>query len=177
MKFLAFALLVVLMPVPAHAAFSDFGRSVTSTLSFFIGDSKSGDVVSLNKNYALAEDSGSVGIASKSSFGTRLVSDPVYDILQLRQPLDSARFIIFSTGTSNSSFSSFYPSSPEIPRKTIADRQPFPVEKTEVFVRLVYREIDLISPGRWVSGLMSLRFVNEGKSYQGSDRVSIDLVQ
>lgn len=169
------ALLIILLPSVSHAAFSDYGRSATMTSSFFIGSSVAGDAVTAGNNYIIAEDRMLFGLSSGSAFGTRSLSDSTHDIIQLRQPLEGASFVIFFTNSSNASYSSFYPSNPEIPRATVGPSA-MAVQSASIFVRLVYPDVDIVGNARWVSGIMKLRFVNQGKSYQNLPQVDISLI-
>jgi len=162
---LALTIFSLFLSVIAVAGFYSFGSSVTMNLVLHIGNSDDDDIITSSDSYIALEDSNKViALLSKSAFGTRFEHYANDYSLEIRQPLSENRFFLVFTKGDNKTITDKIEAIDDIPQNRFGDLIYIKPSVIQLFLRLEYYGINLISKARWISGARELLLRNDGKN-------------
>lgn len=181
-KILLVAMLMAGMAFSAYVqspSYNTLGRSVSISMSFNITGRTSDNLTGSNDFVAASSPNAVLALVS-TGFGTRYDVDYSSDeyAIESRAPAGSARFfLVFAPG--NSTVVSGKIESLKIkplPGRTFGSRSITEPESREIFLRLEYRDVNILNRLRLGPGSRKIEIRNEGSS-NGITNVSIEALK
>lgn len=165
----------------SSSAYATFGKSVSLNLAFNISGRAADNLANSNDFVAASSSNLVLGITSPNAFGTRYdvnYSSNEY-IIEARNPIKEARFfLVFTLGNSGSITSKIdslrlY----GIIGKTFGDFNLTAPKQSDIFLRLDYRDVNILSRIYLGPGDRKIEIRSEGKDDKGVNNVSIQTIK
>lgn len=179
---LLFALLLIgiaFAPYTTSSAYSTFGKSVSLNLAFNISGRAADNLTNGNDFVAASSSTLVLGIAA-NAFGTRYDVNYSSDeyIIESRTPLRDARFFLaFTRGNSSAITSKLDSVKSGIVGRTFGDFNLTIPRQFDIFLRLEYRDVNILNRMRLGPGSRKIEIRNEGMDDKEVTNVTLDVIR
>lgn len=181
---LAFLLLAMMAGVAfsaysASSSYSAFGKAVSLNLAFNITGRTADNLTGANDYVAASSPDVALGITGARTFGTRYDVNYSSDeyIIELRKSLADSRFLlVFTAGNSTVISGRTESVKYRLPARTFGDFNTTPQNEVGIFLRLEYRDVNLLGRVYLGPGSRKLEIKNEGRDDKGVTNVSIGVI-